>query len=344
MMFCRGTLQRQPTWLVLLEALALVGLVGWVDHVTGEEWSCFAPYAVPITLVAWQGGRRLGFVFALLCALTYWLADRQSNLYRTHWGFELAVVGWWFYFSVLVVAVSAVKARRELDRVRIGTLERTRELEQQILWTAEREQQRIGRDLHDSLGPQLAAIRYAATFLANELRQRVHPEAAQAELICQLTYDAGTRARVLARGIFPGQMGGEGLAMALKELAGTTSRQAGISVSFYEIGDHLVADAEEGMHLYRIAQEAVNNAVKHGAPRKITMALSQIHNSVRLTIADDGKGLGPSPAGTRGMGLDSMRYRSRVLRGELKFDSRPGEGTIVSCEIPNRSPQPTPPA
>jgi signal transduction histidine kinase len=340
----RETLQRQPKWLVLVEALVLVGLVGWVDYVTGAEWSCFAPYAVPIVLVAWKTGRRLGFVFAFLCAFTYWVADRQSNLYRTHWGFELAAVGWWFYFAVLVVAVSALKARRELDRTRIEMLQRAEELERQILRTTEREQQRIGRDLHDSLGPQLAAIRYAATFLASELRQRGQPEAAKAEQICQLTGDAGSLAHDLARGIFPVQMDGTGLAMALKELASTTSRLTSIAVSFHEMGDILVEDPEAGMHLYRIAQEALNNAAKHGDPRQITIVLSKIQDSVRLTIADDGKGMDPSNNGPRGMGLDSMRYRARVLEGELRINSQPDEGTIVSCEMPNRSPQPTSPA
>ena len=339
----RETLQSQPNWLVLLEALVLVGLIGWVDHVTTWEWSCFAPYAVPIVLVTWKTGRPLGFVFAFLCAASYWLADSGNTPYQTRWGFALAASGWWFYFSVLVVAVSAVRARREAARGRIATLERARELERQILRTSEREQQRIGRDLHDSLGPQLAAIRYAATFLANELRQRGQPEAAKAEQICQLTGDAGSLARDLARGVFPVQMDGAGLAMALKDLAGTSSRLTGIPVSFYEMGDILVGDPEAGMHLYRIAQEAVNNAVKHADPHKITIVLSKIQESLRLTVADDGKGMGPSTDATRGMGLDSMRYRARVLGGELGIDSNPGEGTIVSCEMPNLSPQPAPP-
>ena len=343
-MFFRQTLQRQPPWLVLLEALVLVGLVGWVDHVTSSEWSCFMPYAVPIVLVSWKTGRRLGFVFAFLCTATYCAADWQNNPYQTRGGYALAVACWWFYFSVLVVAVTALKAKQELDRVRIETLERTEGLERQILETSEREQQRIGRDLHDGLGPHLVAIRYAATFLANQLRQREQPEAAAAERIGNLVGDAVSLTRDLARGIFPVQMDGAGLAIALEELARTTSSLTGVSVSFYETGDTRIADPVEGMHLYRIAQEAVNNAAKHGGPRKITIALSTIQDSLRLTVADDGKGMGLSPDGTRGMGLDSMKYRARILGGELKIDSHPGEGTIVSCEMPSRLLQPMTPS
>ena len=343
-MFLPETLQRQPQWLVLLEALVLVGLIGWFDYATGWEWSFFAPYAVPIVLVVWKTGRRLGFAFASLCAVTFWVVHIGSNPYRTDWGFALAVVGWWFYFSVLVVAAAAVKAHRELDRARIATLERTQQLELQVLRTSEREQQRIGRDLHDSLGPHLAAIGYAATFLANELHQRDQPEAAQADRVREMAGDAVSLARDLARGIFPVQMAGAGLALALEELASTTSRLTGMSVSFYETGDTQVEDPEDAMHLYRIAQEALNNAAKHGGARKVTIILNKSESSLRLAVADDGKGMAPSPGGARGMGLDSMRYRARALGGELKIDSPAGEGTVVSCEIPNRPPRPATPA
>jgi signal transduction histidine kinase len=294
---------------------------------------------MPIVLVVWKTGRRLGFAFALLCAGTWWVAHIGSNPYRTEWGFALAVVGWWFYFSVLVAAAAAVKAHQELDRARIQTLEHTQELKRQILQTSEREQQRIGRDLHDSLGPQLAAIGYSATFLADDLRRCGQPEAAKAEQLRQMASDAISLARDLARGIFPMQTDGSGLSLALEELASTASRLTGMSVSFCETGDIRVEDPVAGMHLYRIVQEAVNNAAKHGGARKITIILSKNEAALRLAVADDGKGMTPASNGARGMGLHSMRYRSQALGGELKIDSRPSEGTVVSCEIPNR-PQP----
>ena len=117
--FSPRTLRRYPTWLILLIALLLVG---WLDHATGWEWSCFAPYAVPIVLATWKAGRRAGFIFAFLCTLTYLTADWGSNAYHTQWQFALAAAGWCFYFSILVVAVAALTAERELDRARIGAL------------------------------------------------------------------------------------------------------------------------------------------------------------------------------------------------------------------------------
>ena len=329
-------LRGQPKWLVLPEALVLVGLIGWIDYSTGWKWSFFVLYALPIVMVTWKTDRRLGFAFVFLCTVTSWVGQIGSNSYQTGWGFPLAVIGWLFYFVVLVVAADAVKARRQLDRSRIEALEHTQELEREILWTSEQEQQRIGRDLHDSLGPQLAAIGYAATFLADDLRQREQPEVAKAERIREMVGEAISLSRDLTRGIFPVQMDGVGLSIALEDLARTTTSQRGMSVSLHETGDTHLANAEDGMHLYRIAQEAVNNAAKHGGARKVTIVLSSSGDSLHLAVADDGKGMALPPDGARSMGLHSMKYRARAVGGELKIDSNPSEGTIVSCEIPNR--------
>lgn len=330
------SLRRQPQWLVLLEALILVGLIGGLDYATGWEWSFFAPFALPIAWVTWKAGWRLGFACAALCALAFWVAHFGRNPYHTNWGFAVAVVGRWFYFAVLVVAVAALKAKRKQDRERIESLERAQQLETRILRTSEEVKQRIGQDLHDSLGPHLAAVGYAATFLADELRASNRPEAAKAGEIRDLVAEAVSLTRALARGIFPGQMGGTGLALALEELARTTSGQTGRLVSFYETGHPQVENPENGMHLFRIAREALNNSLKHADARKITIILNGSEASLRLAVADDGKGMTPSANNAAGMGLRTMQYRARALGGELKIESHPGEGTVVSCEFPNR--------
>ncbi len=213
-------------------------------------------------------------------------------------------------------------------------------LEQEILRTSEREQQRIGRDLHDSLGPHLAAIRYAATFLANGLRQRDRPEAAQADKIEEMAVGAVALAQNLARGLLPVRMEGDGLSIALEDLAHTTSSQTGMAVAFCETGgpagrrpggwDAPLPDCPGGVEQCR---EARRRPESHDFPNKSADAW-------RLAVADDGQGMHQSPQGTQGMGLDSMRYRARALGGELKIESKPGEGTIVSCEIPHHPSRP----
>jgi len=219
---------------------------------------------------------------------------------------------------------------------------RRKHLELEILAAGEYEQQRISRDLHDSLGPHLTAIRYAATFLADELRQHDPAAAAKADRIGVMTGEAVAIARDLAHGIFPAQLDDLGLAPALEELAATISRQTDLCVSFSETGGTWTTDPADDLHLYRIAQEALSNAAKHSAARNVTLVLHHGENALRLTVTDDGRGLPPSPHDARGMGLDSMRYRAHALGGELILDSRPHQGTIVACEIPIR-PSATPP-
>ena len=321
----------------MIEATALIGLIGGLDYVTSWEWTLFAPYAIPIVLMTWKMGRRPGFLFAALCAGTYGMVNLGSNPYQTRWGFAMAVVTCCFYFAILVVAVAALKAQQELARERIASLERARELEGQILRSIEREQQRIGRDLHDGLEPQLAAIVYAAKLLADDLRPHYQAETQKAEQICQLARDAVAHARDLARGIFPVQLDGVGFSTALEDLARITSSQTGMKVIFYARGDAQIASQENGMHLYRIAQEAVNNAAKHSGAGKITIALNADDTSLRLTVSDDGKGTLRMPDQSCGMGMHSMAYRANFIGAELKIDSAPGAGMIVSCEIPREA-------
>ncbi len=115
-----------------------------------------------------------------------------------------------------------------------------------------------------------------------------------------------------------------------------------MAVSFCETCGSRPTDPAADVHLYRIAQEALSNAAKHGAARHAAIVLHHSEHALRLTVTDDGQGLTPSPHDTRGMGLDSMRYRARALGGELTLDSLPGEGTIVTCEIPNHPPASSP--
>jgi signal transduction histidine kinase len=123
--------------------------------------------------------------------------------------------------------------------------------------------------------------------------------------------------------------------MALEDLATSTARLSGLSVCFSETENTPIHNPEHSKQLYRIAQEAVTNAVKHAEAKKITIMLSKCENTLTLIITDDGNGLALLANGTRGMGLCSMRYRARALGGDLKIDSNPKQGTTVSCKIPN---------
>ena len=155
--------------------------------------------------------------------------------------------------------------------------------------------------------------------------------------IREMAGSAALLAQNLARGLFIVPMEGPGLSIALGEMARATSSVTPMPVSFLETGEQPhVEDPVAGVHLYRIACEAVNNAVKHSRAGKVTIALSQGDGSLRLTVADDGCGMDSAANCSSGMGLPSMRSRARTLGGELNFESSPGNGTVISCEIPNR--------
>jgi signal transduction histidine kinase len=334
------TFERLPRRLVLTGSVCLLLVIAWIDYVTGWEWNLTLFYAIPLACFASRTKPIWGFVFAFACVVAWVLANIADTPHKSLWGFAWSALTRCFYFAVLVIAVDAAKVRRELDRERIRALERSEELKLELLQASEKEQRRIGQDLHDGLAPQLAGVNYAATFLGNELRAQGSPQVADVERICGMLSDAILLTRNLARGIFPVQMDGFGLSIALEDLARTTSTLTRIPVSFSETAEINIPNPEAAMHLYRIAQEAVSNAVEHGQARNIRIVLSKEGDGLNLTVADDGKGMSQARDGTRGIGLHSMEYRSHAMGAELKIESGPNQGTVISCILPQCPPPP----
>lgn len=225
----------------------------------------------------------------------------------------------------------------------VADLTEHRELEQQILDISEREQQRIGQDLHDDLCQFLAAIQYAASSLRSDLKRRNAPESGEASEIADLLKESIARTRGLARRIFPVQLEEMGLISALHELAASTSRFFDIHCTFDYTPPFFIDDSTAATHIFRIAQEALNNAIKHGSARSVSIFLETTDDDADpesdrlaiLTITDDGTGF--RPEGERsGMGLRIMEYRSHMIGGTLKISSPPEEGdaaqgTQVRC-------------
>ena len=146
--------------------------------------------------------------------------------------------------------------------------------------------------------------------------------------------DAVIQIRNLARGLVPVQMDESGLASALEELTASSTRLLGIRCVYESAGTPLIRDNAVAMHLYRIAQEAINNATKHGKAANIRVSLTADEKATTLQIADDGTGIPKTAAKSDGMGLGLMVYRARLVGGELNIESPETGGTIVSCGIP----------
>jgi|GEM_PF-175184 len=341
-------IRRQPIWVLRLEALAILAGIGIIDERTGWETSLYVFYAIPILMSVWFASRADGLVFAALASIVWWIANRTENPYVTSWGYNWATISRFAYFAFMAFGGTALRTQRDNDRARIAALERTQELEKEVLQVSELEQQRIGRDLHDGLCQHLVAVSCSARILGDELAKGGSERATDARQIENAVRDAAAQARNLARGLFPVQLNHGGLGVALDEMASTTKRLTGVEVVFTETGDTGLADSGVGMQLYRVAQEALGNAIKHGDARRVEISMIQEGERLTLTISDDGCGF-PSPpeispgAGTEsarsaGMGLRSMRYRARSIDAELEIRAGSPRGTMIICRLVNRPP------
>ena len=212
-----------------------------------------------------------------------------------------------------------------------------KQLEKEILEISDREQSRIGQDLHDDVCQHLASTAYAAGLLEEKLREKLVPEAAQAGEIADLINKAIVQARELARVLHPVKLEAEGLASALHDLATNVTKRTAIActVDCPELLD--MVDTAASIHLFRIAQEAVANAVKHAKPRHIWIRLDVKANTITLAVRDDGCGVAVPLAPFRGMGLDIMRYRARMIGGTLGVSRVSRGGTIVECSFRHKA-------
>jgi two-component system CheB/CheR fusion protein len=208
-------------------------------------------------------------------------------------------------------------------------------LERQILEISDREQARIGQDIHDGLCQQLVSLAFDANALQRELTAENRPEAKTALRIAEFLDQAITESRQLSRGLFPVRLGKVGLSPALQELASTISARFQIQCRFNSKGPVAVKNAAIATHLYRIAQEAVANAVKHSRARTVCIRLRARTGQIELRVEDDGAGLSPAKRKkATGLGLHIMDYRARAVGGTLHVGPGRRGGTIVSCCVP----------
>jgi signal transduction histidine kinase len=160
------------------------------------------------------------------------------------------------------------------------------------------------------------------------------PEAGDAAKIVSLVNEAIYKTRELARGLLPVVSDAQGLMSALQQWAGEVEDLFGISCRFQCFTPVLIHDDTVATHLYYVAREAVNNAIKHGHARQIVIRLTADEHQGALTIQDDGCGIGSIILGNKGMGLHLMNYRARVVGGSLEVQRLPTGGTIVTCLFP----------
>lgn len=209
-----------------------------------------------------------------------------------------------------------------------------KQLERAVLETGTQEQRRIGRDIHDGLGQELTGIAFLAGVLRKKLIGRSLPEEKDASEIVGLVNQAIDHARELVNGLCPVQMEPEGLMRALTSLTESVQKMYQVTSRFMCEQPVLIVNPDTATHLYYIAREAINNAIKHAKATRIDVRLARRpNNRIELCIIDDGVGMPPSDLKLPGNGLGSMKYRSRILGGMLEIHPGADRGTVVCCSF-----------
>jgi signal transduction histidine kinase len=333
--------QMWPKPVLVAVCIGLVGVVGFVDYITGYEAIFFTFYLIPVVLAVWCIDAFWGVLISALGVFVWRVSNLEagahySSSFITLW--NVAVI-----FVLYLIVVGLLKFYKELDeRVRQRTaalthemLERRR-LEKELLETAEREQRRIGQDLHDSLCQHLTATALAGQLLGQKLAGKSIPDAAAADHIVELVEEAIDLTRTLARSLHPVEMQGEGILDGFRELASNAADRFKIICQF-KCRPELAPpdfDAATNIHLYRIAQEAITNAIKHGKAANITIGLEVENGAAILTVTDDGAGISQNRRDGQGMGLRIMAYRAGMIGGSFDIGRLPGRGTRVTCKFP----------
>ena len=266
-------------------------------------------------------------------AVTLWLAQTREGPEppSVEWDF-LNAEGQRLRLEISARVIEQAGREPEVECVARDITER-KGLEREILEISNREQRRIGHDLHDGVCQQLAAIAYRLDILADQLQEQGVPETTEAGRIGALVQEAMQQTRGVARGLFPVRLDESGLATALAEFAENTSHLFRVQCHFQ--GEDLARplDKSISLHLYYIAQEAVSNAIKHGQATQVLVELTEARDRLVLSVQDNGGGFRPGSSGATGMGIGIMRYRARMIGATLALKSEPTAGTQITCAL-----------
>lgn len=210
-----------------------------------------------------------------------------------------------------------------------------RRLETELIRVSEEQQKAIGQELHDGLGQHLTSLALFSATLQQTLVERAQPEAGLARRLRELIEQAIAMTRAVARGLYPVVLESDGLAAALEQLAEQTRALQGMACVF-RCDPHLrVRDPLVAINLYRVAQEAVNNAVKYSRASHLRIDLADIGGQHRLAISDDGIGVDPQRIWHgQGLGMHSMRYRASLLGGRFAIERNAQGGTTIAITYP----------
>lgn len=335
--------KRSKAFLVAM-AFSLVAVVGVTDYLTGAEISYSIFYLIPISLSGWFVGRRLGVLVSFVGALCWLWADLAAGATYSHplipfWNAAMRLGVFLIVTWLLAKLKGLHSGLEEMVRQRTAALAaeiaERRRLERELLEICDRERREVGQNLHDGPCQQLMGAAIASSSLEEKLTLDLSTEAVRAKEINQLVTEAIAQCRDLARGLYPAVLETEGLEAALWRMASSVAELFHITCRFVCEKPVPIHEPTLAQHLYRIGQEAVNNAIKHGKPSNVLIALTSTDGQVILIVKDDGVGIAQSSAIKGGMGLRIMAFRAELIGATLDIQRDADGGTLVTCTAPN---------
>jgi signal transduction histidine kinase len=334
-------LERVPKLAIVAGAVGTTVFIACFDYLTGTEVSLAAFYLVPISLAALILGARVAVGISVLSILVWWGSgkltdddDFKLGTFILYWNaavqFAVDLLVIWALTSLRALQRNLEVRARERAAIIVEDIAERERLQRELLEISEREQRRIGQDLHDGLCQHLSGTALAAQVLSEKLAARSAGETGDAAGVVELVEQSIGLSRRIASGLHPVEMDPEGLTHALAQFAETASELYSVDCRFSSSVPVLIEDSRVAENLYRIAQEAVRNAVKHGGAKVVAIQLFSLRGQPALTIKDNGSGYDPRAPQSSGMGLRIMSHRARAIGRELAID--PGEigGTVVS--------------
>jgi signal transduction histidine kinase len=314
-------------------AILLVASAAALRHLVDPLSTTEAPlmlFMLPVTGAAWFGGAGPGILATALSVLVavYRFMEPSYSFHLMHQSLWMAIGGFVIEGTAISLFLShlhrVVRLARQSEALNA-------DLERRILEISEAERSRIGQDLHDGVGQHLTGTSMMAKRLSQRLAGESSRYAADALKISELLNEAIGSTRDLGKLLSPPLLSQEGLGVALADLCKNAEALFGIRCTFFDRTPTPFRDPATGTHLYRITQEAISNAVKHGQAREVVVELLHDGPTVWLKVSNDGRPFVEPPPGASGLGLRIMRYRAKMIGARLQIATKDGKTAII-CE------------
>jgi signal transduction histidine kinase len=337
--------QHKPNWIPLAEeyptnarrpvvalVIGILSLVAFgVDCITVLDYRDWLWYLVPLILSARAGNRLFPY---WLCAILTGLII--AGFYTSPPGIDphTAMVGRLLGICVMWGCAVLISGRIHFENQLRLSLAEQKVLQREVLEISDKERRNIGYELHDGLGQHLLGVAFKAKALEKDLASVSPIHAGELDKIIKLINEGIADTRSMARLLAPVYVAENAMPEALKLLAAITQELYQIQVDFISHLDELRFDEHTGMACYRIAQEAIRNAIYHGEASRIEIFLQQEKDEACLIVLDNGKGFSAAAPNQSGMGIRIMEYRATEVGGGFSIHSEIGKGTEVTCRVP----------